>query len=210
MREHRTSAVVSRVVVLVVDIQLWCAGPPLAGMATLEPMRTDCRLVGDSARSPHLRRSPCIPTYLNAAYSFVTAACIPSRHFAAALTPHARDLPIRRALMYSDWKQRSASVAGAEGVSDTNAEGNRKLALREPLAQITTGIISGSVVSACTGPVAYNSILLRSEPDTVLWAVTGFGDERVSGHGQGGHAGTFDGTTKTTLSRLCLSPSKMC
>lgn len=51
--------------------------------------------------------------------------------------------------MYSDWEQRSASASVAgESFDDTAAEGNRKLALREPLTQITTGIISGSVVSA--------------------------------------------------------------
>jgi len=61
------------------------------------------------------------------------------RHFAGSLTPHARDLPIRRALMYSDWEQRSASEA-----ADSNS---RKLALRQPLTQFTTGIVSGSVVS---------------------------------------------------------------
>lgn len=75
----------------------------------------------------------------------VTSSC---RHFAAALTPHAQDLPIRRALMYSDWEKRSASVVGAGESHDGDAEANRKLALREPLTQITTEIISGSVVSA--------------------------------------------------------------
>lgn len=56
--------------------------------------------------------------------------------------------------MYSDWEQRAESVAG-EGL-DTDAEGNRKLALREPLTQITTGIISGSVVSApVLSPTSY-------------------------------------------------------
>lgn len=50
--------------------------------------------------------------------------------------------------MYSDWEQRSTSAAEAGENFDTNAEGNRKLALREPLTQFTTGIVSGSVVSA--------------------------------------------------------------
>jgi len=74
-----------------------------------------------------------------------------SRHFAASLTPHARDLPNRRALMYSDWEHRSTSAAGAaaegEGVVAEAGGIDRKLALREPLTQVTTGIISGSVVS---------------------------------------------------------------
>ena len=39
--------------------------------------------------------------------------------------------------MYSDWEERH----------DSAANGDRKLALREPLTQLTTGIISGSVVS---------------------------------------------------------------
>ena len=48
--------------------------------------------------------------------------------------------------MYSDWEDRSASIAGEEG-TDADSEGNRKLALREPLTQLTDGIVSLSVVS---------------------------------------------------------------
>lgn len=72
------------------------------------------------------------------------------------MTPHARDLPIRRALMYSDWEQHgSAAVIGADEGLDTDAQGNRKLALRDPLTDFTTGIVSASVVSECAGPVPH-------------------------------------------------------
>lgn len=71
-----------------------------------------------------------------------------SRRFAASLTPYARDLPIRRALMYSDWEERSTAVTGAAEGYGTDEEGNRKLALNEPLTQGATGIITVSVVSA--------------------------------------------------------------
>lgn len=68
------------------------------------------------------------------------------RHFAAGMTPHPRDLPIRRALMYSDWEQGSAFRTRARENFDADMEGHRRLALREPLTQATTGIVSGSVV----------------------------------------------------------------
>ena len=60
--------------------------------------------------------------------------------------------------MYSDWEQRSTPAAEAGENSDIDVEGNnRKLALREPLTQVTTGIISGSVVSATALPRTSNT-----------------------------------------------------
>lgn len=65
------------------------------------------------------------------------------------MTPHPRDLPIRRALMYSDWEQRSSAagtgVGGGLDVTEMD-EANRRLGLRDPLAEITTGILSGALV----------------------------------------------------------------
>ena len=70
-------------------------------------------------------------------------------HFAAGMTPHPRDLPIRRALMYSDWEQRSEIGTGVtENVDADKMGGHRRLVLREPLTQFTTGIVSASVVNA--------------------------------------------------------------
>eukprot|EP00903_Cladosiphon_okamuranus_P013477 g12552.t1 len=71
------------------------------------------------------------------------------RHFAASMTPHPRDLPIRRALMYSDWEPRS-SAAGTGGVGDgqgvIETDGaNRRLDLKEPLP--ATEILSGALTS---------------------------------------------------------------
>lgn len=57
--------------------------------------------------------------------------------------------------MYSDWDERAASVA----------DGDRKLALREPLTQLTTGIISGSVVSAAA---AAGQTLVEYRPPSAL------------------------------------------
>lgn len=50
--------------------------------------------------------------------------------------------------MYSDWEQRSSAAgAGAGGGLDVTGtdEENRRLALKEPLTGLTTGIISGAL-----------------------------------------------------------------
>lgn len=73
-----------------------------------------------------------------------------NRHFAASMTPHPRDLPIRRALMYSDWEPRSSAAGTGVGDALNIAEldeGNRKLTLRQPLTDLTTGILNGALVS---------------------------------------------------------------
>ena len=59
--------------------------------------------------------------------------------------------------MYSDWEQRSASAEEGEGVVAEVDGHNRELALREPLTQLTTGIISGSVVRAHVEILIYTS-----------------------------------------------------
>lgn len=106
--------------------------------------------------------------------------------------------------MYSDWEQRSASVAGAGENFDTDAEGNRKLALREPLTQITTGIISGSVVSAPVlsrtifTPYIFMKQIQKSRRVYVL------ATNVVRPRGGGGPAGVFKCTTKNdALSIAC-------
>ena len=124
--------------------------PPSAGSFFSLPF---CRLctgpqnrfaISQALRS--YQHSPLISLHSLLPFPSLLAGGILSRHFAASLTPHARDLPNRRALMYSDWERRSVSAEGA--VEGFDAEGNRKLALRETLTDITTGIVSGSVVSA--------------------------------------------------------------
>ena len=44
MQEHRTTAVASRVVVLVIETQCWRAGPPVTDMATLDSMKNRLQL----------------------------------------------------------------------------------------------------------------------------------------------------------------------
>lgn len=111
-----------------------CSGPQIR-LATSQALRS-------------YQHSPLISLPSLLPFPSLLAGGILSRHFAASLTPHARDLPNRRALMYSDWEGRSVSAEGAVEGFDTDAEGNRKLALRETLTDITTGIVNGSVVSA--------------------------------------------------------------
>lgn len=75
------------------------------------------------------------------------------------MTPHPRALPIRRALMYSDWEPRSSAtrtgVRDALNIAELD-EGNRKLTLRQPLTDLTTGILSGALVSE-TSDVQYRA-----------------------------------------------------
>eukprot|EP00752_Nemacystus_decipiens_P006177 g5574.t1 len=72
------------------------------------------------------------------------------RHFAASMTPHPRDLPIRRALMYSDWERRSS--AGGEAAEDgpdfTQAgDATRSLGVSDDATDLATGIIGGALGS---------------------------------------------------------------
>lgn len=52
--------------------------------------------------------------------------------------------------MYSDWEERSSAfgVEEAEGLDVTEMdEGNRRLALKQPLTGLTNGVLSGALVS---------------------------------------------------------------